>query len=136
MHRQEVETLNKGVVEKGGHLLPAIISTDRTKAHREFMKPLDDAEAVELNEENDDEDSESEDNYDIEDEEDYSNIYLTKIIEDGENYAEDYDSSDSSEGGYGSDFYTEDKKTEIARIVQHNKEWAEKELAKTPWLRK
>ena len=30
-----------------GHLLPAIISTDRTIAHREFMKPLEDAEAVE-----------------------------------------------------------------------------------------
>ena len=27
-----------------GHLLPAIISTDRTIAHREFMKPLEDAE--------------------------------------------------------------------------------------------
>ena len=54
-HRQEVETLNEGVVEEGGHLPPAIISTDRTKAHREFMKPLEDAEAeaVELNEEND-----------------------------------------------------------------------------------
>ena len=34
--------------ENRGHSLPAIISTDRTKAHREFMKPLEDAEAVEL----------------------------------------------------------------------------------------
>ena len=41
----------------------AIISTDRTKAQRDFMKPLEDAEAVELDEENDDEDSEFEDNY-------------------------------------------------------------------------
>ena len=49
-HRQEVETLNKGVVENRGHVLPAIISTDRKIAHREFMKPQEDAEAVELNE--------------------------------------------------------------------------------------
>ena len=51
MHRQELETLNEGVGETRGHLLPAIISTDRTKAHREFMKLLEDAEAVEMNEE-------------------------------------------------------------------------------------
>ena len=36
-HRQEVENR--------GHLLPAIISTDRTIAHREFMKPLEDSES-------------------------------------------------------------------------------------------
>ena len=64
VHRQELETLNEGVVETRGHLLPAIISTDRTIAHREFIKPLENAEkksagAVELNEENDHEDSES-----------------------------------------------------------------------------
>ena len=64
VHRQELETLNEGAVETRGHLLPAIISTDRTIAHREFMKPLEDAEkksagAVEMNEENDYEDSES-----------------------------------------------------------------------------
>ena len=35
VHRQEVETLNKGVVENRGHLLPAIISTDRTINHRD-----------------------------------------------------------------------------------------------------
>ena len=51
-------------METRGHLLPAIISTDRTIAHREFIKPLENAEkksagAVELNEENDYEDSES-----------------------------------------------------------------------------
>eukprot|EP00090_Calanus_glacialis_P006238 TRINITY_DN14884_c0_g1_i2.p1 TRINITY_DN14884_c0_g1~~TRINITY_DN14884_c0_g1_i2.p1 ORF type:complete len:358 (-),score=62.40 TRINITY_DN14884_c0_g1_i2:39-1112(-) len=33
-----------------GHLLPAIISTDRTIAHREFTKPLEDAAAVEMKE--------------------------------------------------------------------------------------
>jgi hypothetical protein len=54
-----LETLNEGVVKTRGHLLPVIISTDRTITHREFMKPLEDAEAVELNEENDYEDSES-----------------------------------------------------------------------------
>ena len=89
MHRQVLETLNEGVVENRGHLLPAIISTDRTIAnrefmknrghllpaiistdrtiaHREFMKPLEDAkdeyydaEAVEMNEESDSEDNES-----------------------------------------------------------------------------
>ena len=52
-HRQEVETLNEGVVENRRHLLPAIISTDRTIAHKELMKPLEDAEAVEMNVEND-----------------------------------------------------------------------------------
>ena len=100
--------------ENRGHFLPAIISKDRTKAHREFMKPLEDAEAVELNEENDDEDDEDEDNY-----------------------SEDYDSSDSCEGGYESDFsYTEDQKQYLARVVQQNKEGWEKVLAKKPWLRK
>ena len=64
VHRQELETLNEGVVETKGRLLPAIISIDRTIAHREFIKPLENAEkksagAVELNEENDHEDSES-----------------------------------------------------------------------------
>ena len=60
--------------ENRGHFLPAIISKDRTKAHREFMKPLEDAEAVELNEENDDEDSESfrADMEGVEDEDNYS----------------------------------------------------------------
>ena len=53
VHRQELETLNEGVVENRGHLLPAIISTDRTIAHREFRKPMDNAEAVEMNVEND-----------------------------------------------------------------------------------
>ena len=45
MHRQGLETLNEGIVKTRGHLLPAIVSTDRTIAHREFMKPLEDAEA-------------------------------------------------------------------------------------------
>ena len=63
MHRQEVETLNKGMVENRGHLLPAMISTDRTIAHREFMKPLEDAKAVELNEENEDEDYEGRESF-------------------------------------------------------------------------
>jgi hypothetical protein len=33
-------------VETRGHLLPAIISTDRTIAHREFIKPLENAEKI------------------------------------------------------------------------------------------
>ena len=69
VHRQELETLNEGVGETRGHLLPAIISTDRTKAHREFMKLLEDAEAVEMNEEshleNDYDDSEDDSTTDI-----------------------------------------------------------------------
>jgi len=44
LHKLELVTLNEGVAETRGHLLPAIISTDRTIAHREFMKPLEDAE--------------------------------------------------------------------------------------------
>ena len=47
-----METLNEGVVENRRHLLSAIISTDRTIAHKELMKPLEDAEAVEMNVEN------------------------------------------------------------------------------------
>ena len=43
VHRQELETLNEGVGETRGHLLPAIISTDRTIAHREFMKLIEEA---------------------------------------------------------------------------------------------
>ena len=109
-HRQEVETLNEGVVENRGHLLPAIISTDRTIAHKELMKPLEDAEAVELNEENDYEDSES---------------FRADMegSEDEDNYSEDSDSSDSWEGGYESDsMYTEDQKKEMLWIVQQEKE--------------
>ena len=86
-HRQEVETLNEGVVENRGHLLPAIISTDRTIAHREFMKPLEDAVAVELNEENDYEDSESF----------LADMENMEGVVDDDNYSEDSDSSDSSD---------------------------------------
>ena len=53
VHRQELEKLNEGGVENRGHLPPAIISTHRTIAHREFRKPMDNAEAVEMNVEND-----------------------------------------------------------------------------------
>ena len=101
-HRQEAETLNEGVV---GHLLPAIVSTDRTIAHREFMKPLEDAEAVELNEENDYEDSES---------------CLADMdgVEDEDNYSEDSDSSEPWENGYESEqSYTEDQKEELLRYM-------------------
>jgi hypothetical protein len=104
-HRQEVETLNEGVVENRGHLLPAIISTDRTIAHREIMKPLEDAEAVELNEENDYEDSES---------------FLADMegVEDEDNYSEDSDSSEPWEDGYESELsYTEDQKKELLGIM-------------------
>ena len=53
-------------------------------AHREFMKPLEDAEAVELNEENHYEDSES---------------FLADMegVGDEDNYSEDSYSSDSSD---------------------------------------
>ena len=86
------------------------------------MKPLEDAEAAELDEETDDED-----------------------IEDEDNYSEDYDSSDSeggdfsyisSEGGEFSYIKKGDQREEIARIMQKNKEWAEKMLAKQQRLRK
>ena len=87
VHRQELETLNEGVVKTRGHLLPAIISTDRTIAHREFMKPLEDAEAVELNEENDYEDSESF----------LGDMENMEGVVDEDNYSEDSDSSDSSD---------------------------------------
>ena len=62
------------------------------------MKPLENAEAVELNEENDYEDSE---------------FFRADMegSEDEDNYSEDSDSSDSWEGGYESDsMYTEDQK--------------------------
>jgi len=78
-HRQEAETLNEGVV---GHLLPAIVSTDRTIDHREFMKPLDDAEAVEMNEESDSEDDES---------------FLGGVVEDYETLDSDDESSEDEE---------------------------------------
>ena len=87
VHRQELETLNEGVVKTRGHLLPAIISTDRTIAHREFMKPLEDAEAVELNEENDYEDIESF----------LVDMESMESVVDEDNHSEDSDSSDSSD---------------------------------------
>ena len=74
------------------------------------MKPLEDAEAVKLNEEYDDEDSES---------------FWADMegVEDEDNYSEDSDSSDSWEGGYESDsMYTEDQKKEMLWIVQQEKE--------------
>ena len=71
------------------------------------MKPLEDAEAVELNEENDDED-----------------------VEDEDNYSEDSDSSDLWEGGYEIDsMYNEDQKNEMLWIVQQEKEAFEKAMA-------
>ena len=109
-HRQELETLNEGVVENRWHLLPATISTDRTIAHKELMEPLEYAEAVELNEENDYEDCES---------------FRADMegSEDEDNYSEDSDSSDSWEGGYESDsMYTEDQKKEMLWIVQQERE--------------
>ena len=81
------------------------------------MKPLEDAEAVELNEENVYEDSES---------------FRADMegVEDEDNYSEDSDSSDSWEGGYESDIsYTEDKKKEMLWIVQQEKEAFEKVMA-------
>ena len=126
VHRQELETLNEGVVETREHILPAIISTDRTIAHREFMKPLEDAESVQMNEENDYEDSESfladmenmegvvEDNEESYDENEYdaNNIKIEYSAAEERNYrqlkkklamdrargySEDSDSSDSSD---------------------------------------
>ena len=86
------------------------------------MKPLEDAEAAELNEETDDEETDDEET----DDED---------VEDEDNYSEDYDSSDS-EGGHFSFIKEGDQREEIARIMQKNKEWAEKMLAKQQRLRK
>ena len=96
VHRQELETLNEGVGETRGHLLPAIISTDRTIAHREFMKRLEDAEAVEMNEgshlENDYDDSEDDSTTDI----DIGNSVSSD---------EDSDSSDDEEIDYNQFMY-------------------------------
>ena len=99
VHGQELETHNEGVVETRGQLLPAIISTDRTIAHREFMKPLEDAKtkssgAVEMNEENDCEDSESF----LADMENMDNVDSeSSYISDEDSDSSDSDSSDEEE---------------------------------------
>ena len=102
-HRQETR----------GHLLPVIISTDRTVAHRELMEPLENAEAVEMNEESIYEDSESF----LADMEN-----MEGVVEDNEeSYDEnEYDAAEDRYGGqdYPSDMIDTDSSSDEEMTIQ------------------
>ena len=102
-HRQETR----------GHLLPVIISTDRTVDHRESMEPLENAEAVEMNEESIYEDSESF----LADMEN-----MEGVVEDNEeSYDEnEYDAAEDRYGGqdYPSDMIDTDSSSDEEMTIQ------------------